>query len=458
MIETQILEDLDFFKSNNQKLIIWKSFDRLQESICGKTDFDLYLIDGNLEKFDTLSHHTGWAKFKAEKWRSFQGIFDYFKIFEDEKNNNYLIHFHVHETVRTGERFTKSLVLNRDIFANKIEKINNFYTTDKNLDYELKIIRSSFKLTFLDIVLSICKLSTFPIFKYRKEIVRVPNIRFSGDDLILDQYLNEKSVIKFLVVNYKIRNKFKSYKKKRLYKNYYYKLIRSKLSRGGKLALNKYLFSFIGVDGSGKTTTIENVCKLLSTQLKVKVIYFGIPKFIKKTRFLLYKLKNLAKKSKTKTEIKKIIPIPKNKNRSIDTLFSISVSIVKLLKTLQVKIYQIRGYIVLTDRYPIENIIDDLPQWKNSYSKKIEKKLNKVFKEPDKIFLLHADEETLQARKPESYKDPQKNKLSIQMNLIKSSQVKKNLNLVSLIENSRGKNNNEFKIIKEILEMIANDN
>ena len=90
--------------------------------------------------------------------------------------------------------------------------------------------------------------------------------------------------------------------------------------------------------------------------------------------------------------------------------------------------------------------------------KKIEKKLNKVFKEPNKIFLLHADEETLQARKPESYKDLQKNKLSIQMNLIKSSQVKKNLNLVSLIENSRGKNNNEFKIIKEILEMIANDN
>ena len=46
MIKTQILKDLDFFKSNNQKLIIWKSFDRLQESITGKTDFDLYLIDG----------------------------------------------------------------------------------------------------------------------------------------------------------------------------------------------------------------------------------------------------------------------------------------------------------------------------------------------------------------------------------------------------------------------------
>ena len=72
MIKTQILKDLDFFKSNNQKLIIWKSFDRLQESITGKTDFDLYLIDGNIKKFNNLTHQLGWAKFKAEKWRSFE--------------------------------------------------------------------------------------------------------------------------------------------------------------------------------------------------------------------------------------------------------------------------------------------------------------------------------------------------------------------------------------------------
>ena len=455
MIKTQILEDLDFFKSNNQKLIIWKSFDRLQESVTGRTDFDLFLIDGNFRKFDNISHQVGWAKFKAEKWRSFQGIYDYFKIFKDEKNNNYLIHFHVHETIRTGERFTKSLVLNREIFDNKIEKIDDFYTTDKHLDHELKIIRACFKLTFLDIVISMFRLNSFPIFKYRKEIVCISNNKLSGDDLILDKYISEKSIIKFLVINYKIRKKYRFYKKKRLYKNYYYKLIRSKLSKGGKLTLNKYLFSFIGVDGSGKTTTIDNVYKLLSTQLKVKVIYFGIPKSIKKMRFQLHKFKNFAKKSETK---KKINPTSENKNKLIDTFFSTSVSLIKLIKNLQVKIYQIRGYIVLTDRYPVENIIDDLPQWRNSYFNNIEKKLNRIFKEPNKTFLLYADEETLQVRKPDSYQDLKKNKLSLQTKLINSFKSKSNLNLVSLIENSKSKNNNEFRIIKEILEMIANDN
>ena len=65
------------------------------------------------------------------------------------------------------------------------------------------------------------------------------------------------------------------------------------------------------------------------------------------------------RRTKTKTQIKKTSSEPRNDNRVIDTLFSISVSFIKLLKNLQVKIYQIRGYIVL-DRF-IENIIDDLP-------------------------------------------------------------------------------------------------
>ena len=400
----------------------------------------------------------GWAKFKAEKWRKFEGIYDYFKIFKDEKNQNYLIHFHVHELIRSGERFTKSLVFNRDVFANNIEKIQDFYTVNKYLDYELKIIRASFKITFLDVILAIFKLNSFPIFKYREDTVTFSKNILPKDDSIFNQYLTEQSVFKFLIINFKIKRKFKNYKKKRVYKNYYYKLIRSKLSRGGKLAPNYYLFSFVGVDGSGKTTTIDKVYNLLSSQLKIKVVYFGIPKFIKETRLVFFKLKKFFKKTESSIQVGENNQTSKNKNRIIDSLFSIFVSLIKLSKYLQVKIYQVRGYIVLTDRYPVEGIIDDLPQWKNSYFKNYEKKLNKVFSEPSKIFLLYAEEEVLQNRKPESYQDLEKNKLSIQIRLLNNFQSKTNLNLVSKIDNSETSKNNEFKIIKDILEMIANDN
>ena len=305
-------------------------------------------------------------------------------------------------------------------------------------------------------MLTIFNLNSFPIFKYRKDIVSFSKNILPKDGSIFNQYLNEQSVFKFLIINYKIRKKFKSFKKKRIYKNYYYKLIRSKLSRGGKLALNNYLFSFVGVDGSGKTTTIDKVNSLLSTQLKTKVVYFGIPKSIKEVKLIFFKLKKFFKKTESNIDVTEINKTYKNKNRLIDSLFSILVSFIKFSKYLKVKIYHSRGYIVLTDRYPVEDIVDDLPQWKNSYFKNYEEKLNKVFSEPSKIFLLHADEEILQNRKPESYQDSKKNKLNIQVRLLNELPAK--INSVLKIDSSETNKNNEFKIIKEILEMIANDN
>ena len=51
MTKKQILDDLKYFNSKNQKLIIWESFDRLDESIFGKTDFDLLLLEGNFKHY-----------------------------------------------------------------------------------------------------------------------------------------------------------------------------------------------------------------------------------------------------------------------------------------------------------------------------------------------------------------------------------------------------------------------
>ena len=97
MTKKQILDDLKYFNSKNQKLIIWKSFDRLDESIFGKTDFDLLLLEGNFQTLLPLLKERGWTKFEAEKWRSFEKIHDFFKIIQDGNNNNFLIHFHIHD-------------------------------------------------------------------------------------------------------------------------------------------------------------------------------------------------------------------------------------------------------------------------------------------------------------------------------------------------------------------------
>ena len=454
MTKKQILDDLKYFNSKNQKLIIWKSFDRLDESIFGKTDFDLLLLEGNFQTLLPLLKERGWTKFEAEKWRSFEKIHDFFKIIQDGNNNNFLIHFHIHEEVRTGQRFTKSLIFDSKEFENKIIEVDGFKTVENEFDYKLKIIRAAFKLTFFDLVISLIRFNKGSIYKFRNEILRTSNLSLNTVNDIFSEYLQESSVVKFLIINKKIRKDFNNYREKKIFKNYYFKLIYSKISKGGKLVKNGFLISLIGVDGSGKSTIINEINNMLSKQFKTKMLYMGLPKSVKKSRSILYKFKKrLMKKEEVNINGGQLNKV--NKSRITNSIFSILVSVIKLLKNVQILFLKKRGYLVLTDRYPLHGIYDDLPQWKNSYFINFEKKLNKRFVLPNKLFLLSADEKILELRKPESYQDDHKIKLKVQRDLIKFAEENE---LFVILENSKNLNFNSFIIIDEIFKEINNDN
>ena len=453
MTKKQILDDLKYFNSKNQKLIIWKSFDRLDESIFGKTDFDLLLMEGNFQTLLPLLKERGWAKFEAEKWRSFEKIHDFFKIIQDRNNNNFVIHFHIHEVVRTGERFTKSLIFNSKEFKNKIIEVEGFKTVENEFDYKLKIIRAAFKLTFFDLIIALIRFNKTSIYKFRNEILKTPNLSMNGENDIFSEYLHESSLIKFLIINKKIRKDFNNYREKKIFKNYYFKLIYSKISKGGKIVKDGLLVSFIGVDGSGKSTITNEIYNILSKQFKTKIIYMGLPKSVKKFRSILYSIKRRSKKKYTANKDRQLSN--KDKSSIVNSFFSLLVSVIKLLKNLQISYLKKRGYIILTDRFPLEGIYDDLPQWKISYFRNFEKKLNKKFKLPNKLFFLSVDKKILELRKPESYQDNYKIKLKIQQNL--TEYAEKN-DLVKVLDNSKNLNLNSFIIIDEIFKEINNDN
>lgn len=453
MTKKQILDDLKYFNSKNQKLIIWKSFDRLDESIFGKTDFDLLLMEGNFQTLLPLLKERGWAKFEAEKWRSFEKIHDFFKIIQDRNNNNFVIHFHIHEVVRTGERFTKSLIFNSKEFKNKIIEVEGFKTVEDEFDYKLKIIRAAFKLTFFDLIIALIRFNKTSIYKFRNEILKTPNLSMNGENDIFSEYLHESSLIKFLIINKKIRKEFNNYREKKIFKNYYFKLIYSKISKGGKIVKDGLLVSFIGVDGSGKSTITNEIYNILSKQFKTKIIYMGLPKSVKKFRSILYSIKRRSKKKYTANKDRQLSN--KDKSSIVNSFFSLLVSVIKLLKNLQISYLKKRGYIILTDRFPLEGIYDDLPQWKMSYFRNFEKKLNKKFKLPNKLFFLSVDKKILELRKPESYQDNYKIKLKIQQNL--TEYAEKN-DLVKVLDNSKNLNLNSFIIIDEIFKEINNDN
>ena len=410
-------------------------------------------MEGNFQTLLPLLKERGWAKFEAEKWRSFEKIHDFFKIIQDRNNNNFVIHFHIHEVVRTGERFTKSLIFNSKEFKNKIIEVEGFKTVEDEFDYKLKIIRAAFKLTFFDLIIALIRFNKTSIYKFRNEILKTPNLSMNGENDIFSEYLHESSLIKFLIINKKIRKDFNNYREKKIFKNYYFKLIYSKISKGGKIVKDGLLVSFIGVDGSGKSTITNEIYNILSKQFKTKIIYMGLPKSVKKFRSILYSIKRRSKKKYTANKDRQLSN--KDKSSIVNSFFSLLVSVIKLLKNLQISYLKKRGYIILTDRFPLEGIYDDLPQWKISYFRNFEKKLNKKFKLPNKLFFLSVDKKILELRKPESYQDNYKIKLKIQQNL--TEYAEKN-DLVKVLDNSKNLNLNSFIIIDEIFKEINNDN
>ena len=128
MIKDSLLSDIRIFSKNNHRLVIWKSFDRIQESLEGKTDFDFLLLEGDMKKLHDLMLSMGWIRFRSEHWRYFDKIYDYFKPLKSENGQTKIIHFHIHENIRTGERFTKSLYIPNSFFIDSLTSVNSFET------------------------------------------------------------------------------------------------------------------------------------------------------------------------------------------------------------------------------------------------------------------------------------------------------------------------------------------
>ena len=136
-----------------------------------------------------------------------------------------------------------------------------------------------------------------------------------------------------------------------------------------------------------------------------------------------------------------------NKKAIVDTIFSLAVTFIKSLKYLQIKFLLSLGFIVITDRYPLNNIIDYNPQYKNSLFYKFQNKLNDIFRQPDKFILLTLTSAELDSRNIKLNKSLLEDNKMIQKKLIAFAN-----NNDYLILNNISKKflDNEFKIINYI--------
>ena len=257
-------------------------------------------------------------------------------------------------------------------------------------------MRSAFKLKIIDYIMSLIRFDKQRLFIYQNETKVLYNFLSAGDiknlelnlNFKLSTYFSSEEIMFTWACRRKIKNKYKKFKKYKPSILFYFKLISSKILIDGKYIKKGLHVSIVGVDGVGKSSSIKNIYSTLDNQIRFKVIYFGIPKSIARLRKKLFILKNIFNKNKNKkTEYNTTSTLSNSKFKVFnDTVFSALVTLIKILKFIQLKIFLFFGYIVFTDRYPIEDIVDFNPQWKSSKLLKLQFKTNNIFTKPSYLY------------------------------------------------------------------------
>jgi thymidylate kinase len=392
----------------------WKSNANLSESFQSKTDFDLLIDDRDADKFYHCMNSLGLKRRYSSPDKVYPGIEDYLGF--DEVSGK-IFHLHVHFKLIIGKKYQKNyhmpfedLVLSTSVYDEHYPiRIIQF-----ELELLLLIIRSILKVDWgmRMFAKNIIGKSLFPL-NIHKEFAFLRGksnqeifYEYAGQlfpemlDVFKKMYhgeigtLSYRQVLKFHKKIIRTLKPFQLFSKRALKSELKIKRLASRNARNW-LSSGGVSVAFVGVDGSGKSSTVSHIGKWLGWKLSVKTAYMGLPKN-----------DNLIEMLDVFTNITNKLKLPFLKEHI--TLFKWV-----LVARLRHKIYRNsemlknQGRIVIFDRFPLKEFWDmnepmDGPRIQNSCRwAKTERTFYHNLKYPDYIFILQVNEEESINRKKE---------------------------------------------------------
>ncbi len=450
------------FEENNIMYLHFKSNTNLSDSFQGKADFDVLVDKRRIDTIENIIISLHGKRHNPVHIGSYPGV-DNWLIFDE--NTGVVFHLHLHYQLVTGKSLVKDYVIPWDalLFSTRIkDPIYQIFVTDPNLELILLAVRSVVKAKpkeYVKKILGFYQLN--------------PSMRREWDDLKekssnekIEEYLNilfpnKATSILECLSNHSLKS-FPYYslhrtirKEVRLYRRYsgleatlrawIYRLedlvhkiwsrkmggisITKKVSLQGGL-----IIAFVGVDGAGKSTVSNEICKWIGKKIECKRFYMGIGDG--KTTLLSSLLKLIY--GKIHPNKKQILDSDRKKNNMPSdnisssyiekrSFFSYVKSYMKLLQIMSVeknnlkKIkhmhrYRLNGGISVLDRFPQVEIAgqNDGPKVPNliksfGNGKFIKRRISKEMEylgivrtiKPDLVFRLKISPETCLSRKPE---------------------------------------------------------
>ena len=430
----------------------WKSIEHLDAALTGDTDLDILVDINDKSKVEKIFNDIGFKLYKAPWFKSYDAICDYIGI---DHLSNKIIHVHTHFKLIVGESGIKNhhLKHEKNILHNRIydKKFETYIITP---EYEIFLLLVRIGLKFGTNKLWNTQSSDSEVKNFiveflwlkkkvvKNDVEKLFNITNKDFSILLndiwDYNLNNKNVVKLSKsIKYlfqedrRFKKSYHIVKSSRKFSFQIGRIIRKiGFAYRAKKRVRKgmgFIIAIVGSDGSGKSTQINTLTKILNNKIDVESLYMGSNKG---SRSKLRKcIENIdANVNKSRNQKKTSI------QRFVTMILAFSVAREKKRKIKKASNYKKAGVFVICDRYPQTETFgpnDGLLLHKkyfvtkNIFIKKLLKYELKCYtstesQSPDIIFKLIVNPQTLSQRRDMSLQDVVK-----KQNGIKSLRINK---------------------------------
>lgn len=445
---------LKSFEKNNIIYCHWKSNEHIEQALDGDTDLDILFLPEQRSIIEKILNFCGLKRFRATPLMQYNAIEDFIGFDYDTAK---IWHLHTHYRMTLGEKHLKGYTINlwgNELLKNRILANFGIYTSCPEDELIILVSRIALKLRWRD---RGKKLSDDDIKEINWLLPRINKVKLNTN---LNQYLSDNLKKEFInLINQQLtyKNQFINFQKilkkelKPFTGNSFFTSLLKKSIRelfwfygavirhtgnnsnspsrrvspsGGTV------ITFLGCDGSGKTTTIKYLKKEFSKKLDVKTIYFGSGDgecaWYRYPMKLVAKIlggKGLGHKVEKEYSEKRNISLKSRLYSFAKILWAIALAFEKKSKLNDMTKARNAGMLVLTDRYPqikTSGLSDGplLTKYLNSkfnLLKIIAEKEYEIYKlaninPPDLVIKLMVPTDIAIARKPEMTKEEIENK------------------------------------------------